>query len=89
MVYVETAAGCSDGSTVAGSTAWTDNVGTSVDGSVAIRRTSAMTGAFALPELSKDSATIVALNAGAYIAEVTSTDFADSGEVLVEVYMLP
>jgi hypothetical protein len=48
-----------------------------------------MTGAFALPELSKDSATIVALNAGAYIAEVTSTDFADSGEVLVEVYMLP
>lgn len=79
----------SSGRTVSSSTAWTDDSGGSRDASIAIRRAGAITGAFALGESSKDSATIVALNAGAYIAEVSSTESADSGEVLIEVYMLP
>jgi hypothetical protein len=66
-----------------------DNIGSPTDGSIAIRRTSAMVGAFALPEGSKDSATIVVLPEGPYVAEVASTESADAGEALVEVYMLP
>ncbi len=78
-----------DSSLVGESTGWTDNLGKPTDGSIAIRRASTITGAFALIEGSKDAATILTLGAGGYIAEVTSTDPADSGQVLIEVYLLP
>lgn len=68
---------------------WADELGSSTDASIAITRTSALVGAFALPAGSKDAATIVTLGAGPYVAEVTSADPTDSGEVLVEVYVLP
>ncbi len=55
----------------------------------AISRTGAIVGAFPLTDNSKDSAVIVSLAAGAYIAQVSSTDTSDSGEALIEVYLLP
>jgi len=78
-----------DSSVIGGSTGWTDNLGKPTDGSIAVRRTSTITGAFSLGEGSKDAATILVLGAGAYIAEVRSSEPADSGEVLIEVYLLP
>jgi hypothetical protein len=78
-----TVTAASDGRIVASNTGWTTT------GPEAIRRTNAITGAFALPEGSKDSATIVYLAAGAYVAEVNSADSSDSGQVLVEIYLLP
>ena len=45
--------------------------------------------AFPLTEGSKDSALVLSLPAGAYIADVSSLDPTESGEVLIEVYVLP
>ena len=67
----------------------TSNTGWTTTGPVAIRRTNAVVGAFALPEGSMDSAAVAYLTAGAYIVQVSSTDPTESGQVLVEVYMLP
>lgn len=55
----------------------------------AVRRVGAMLGAFPLAENSKDSAMILQLLPGAYIAQASSVDPTDEGEVLVEVYLLP
>ena len=79
----------SDNSIVANVGGWWSNVGKPNDGSVAISRTSAFVGAFPLLAGSNDAATIVYLSAGAYIAQATSADANDTGQVLVEVYMLP
>ena len=59
------------------------------DSAEAIRRTSAAVGAFALPEGSKDAALILNLSPGAYVAEARSADGNDTGQVLIEVYLLP
>ena len=79
----------SNNSVVSNAGSWSSNVGKSIDGSIAISRTSAFVGAFPFLAGSNDSATIVYLSAGAYIAQATSADPTDSGQVLVEVYMLP
>jgi hypothetical protein len=55
----------------------------------AVKRTSATMGAFPLAENSKDAVVILTLAPGAYIAQVTSPDATDSGQALIEVYMLP
>ncbi|MBL9199583.1 MAG: hypothetical protein JNL39_03710 [Opitutaceae bacterium] len=55
----------------------------------AVRRVGAILGAFPLAENSKDSAMIIQLLPGAYIAQASSVDPTDEGEVLVEVYLLP
>ncbi len=55
----------------------------------AIRRTSAFVGAFPLRENSKDAALILHLAPGAYVAQVNSPETEDSGQVLIEVYILP
>lgn len=57
-------------------------------GAEALRRSAAFVGAFPLSETSADSALIVALPAGAYTAQVSSSSGTDSGEVLIEVYLL-
>lgn len=64
-----------------------DNVAS--EAAQAVRRVGSVVGAFPLPENSKDSAMILPLRAGAYIAQVSSVDPADSGEVLIEIYLLP
>jgi hypothetical protein len=46
-------------------------------------------GAFPLPENSLDAALFLSLPPGAYIAEVSSGDPTDSGQVMIEVYALP
>lgn len=55
----------------------------------AISRTSIAVGAFPLPTASKDAALILSLEPGAYVAQVSSPDAGDSGQALIEVYMLP
>lgn len=55
----------------------------------AISRTTAIAGTFPLVTASKDAATILVLSPGAYVAQVTSPDSADSGQTLIEVYILP
>ena len=55
----------------------------------AISRTTAIAGTFPLAPASKDAATILVLSPGAYVAQVTSPDSTDSGQTLIEVYMLP
>jgi hypothetical protein len=54
-----------------------------------ISRTSIAVGAFPLPTASKDAAAILVLSPGAYIAQVTSPDSNDSGQALIEIYILP
>jgi hypothetical protein len=54
-----------------------------------IGRTAAAVGAFPLPAASKDAALILTLAPGAYVAQVTSPETGDSGQALIEVYMLP
>lgn len=46
-------------------------------------------GAFSLLQGSADSALLISLPPGAYVAHVSSAEPNDSGEVLVEVYVLP
>ena len=65
------------------------NANWSAENSTSIQRTAAAVGAFVLPSASLDAAMIVLLTQGSYIAEVSSTDPTDSGQVLIEVYMLP
>jgi hypothetical protein len=60
-----------------------------MQGAESVRRTSALVGAFALSALSKDSAIVVQLAPGAYVAQVSGTTTSDSGETLVDVYVLP
>ena len=55
----------------------------------AVTRTTAVAGTFPLPVASKDSVVILNLTAGAYVAQVTSPDSTDSGQTLIEVYILP
>lgn len=43
-------------------------------------------GAFALPETSKDAATIIRLAPGAYTAQVSGSSESDTGQALIEVY---
>lgn len=59
------------------------------ENATSINRTSALTGAFPLGAASKDSAIIVEVPPIAHVAEVSSADPTDSGEVLIEVYLLP
>ena len=54
-----------------------------------IRRTSTAFGIFPLPEGSKDAALIARLRPGSYVAEASSLDPTDSGQILIEVYILP
>jgi hypothetical protein len=53
-----------------------------------LRRTADYVGAFPLADGSTDSALIADLPAGAYTANASGGDPSDSGEVLVEVYLL-
>ena len=46
-------------------------------------------GAFPLPENSADSALFLSLTSGAYVADVSSADPTDSGQVMIEIYILP
>jgi len=61
----------------------------SSESALAISRTGAALGAFALPVASKDSALILRLSAGVYVSQVKSADSADSGEAMIEIYVLP
>jgi hypothetical protein len=54
-----------------------------------VTSTTAVAGTFPLPVASKDSVVILNLTAGAYVAQVTSPDAGDSGQALIEVYILP
>jgi len=47
------------------------------------------TGAFPLASDSRDAALIYPIDFGAYIVEVASADPSESGQVLIEVYVLP
>ena len=58
-------------------------------GSPEIAQVSARAGAFALEPASDDAAAFLSLEAGAYVAEVSSAEAGDSGQVLIEVYVLP
>ena len=62
---------------------WTD------ESAESITRTAAAVGAFPLPPASKDAALILTLAHGAYVAQVTSPEVGDSGQALIEVYILP
>ncbi|MBI5767609.1 MAG: hypothetical protein HZA93_07425 [Verrucomicrobia bacterium] len=54
-----------------------------------VTRTSVLVGAFPLVENSKDAVVILSLTPGAYIAQVSSANANDSGQALIEVYILP
>ena len=49
----------------------------------------ASVGAFPLPEGSKDAAVIIRLQPGSYVAQASAVDPTESGQVLIEVYILP
>lgn len=66
---------------VARNSGWTDDVN--------IVQANTRVGAFALMNGSTDSALLLTLEPGAYIAQVSSTNAGESGEVLTEVYVLP
>jgi hypothetical protein len=70
-------------STVAANDDW------GIDGAQAVNRTSALVGAFPLLDGSKDSAIVLNVSPGAYVAQVSSPEAEDSGEALIEVYQLP
>lgn len=54
-----------------------------------VSRVGSFVGAFPLPANSKDAALVLELSAGAYIAQTSSSDPADTGQALIEVYLLP
>jgi hypothetical protein len=58
-------------------------------GAESIRQTSTYVGAFPFAAGSKDAALVAYLGPGDYIAEVSSAAAGDSGQVLIEVYILP
>lgn len=60
----------------------------SANGGESLRRTTAYVGAFALPASSADSAAIVILPAGGYTATVSNAQAGESGEVLIEAYIV-
>ena len=61
----------------------------SSESATAIMRTSAAVGAFPLSAGSRDAVVILSLKAGAYVAQVNSPDATDTGQALIEVYILP
>ena len=70
-----------NGSVVARNSGWSDDIN--------IRHANITVGAFSLMNGSMDSALLVTLEPGAYVAQVSSTNVGESGEVLTEVYVLP
>jgi hypothetical protein len=58
-------------------------------GAESIRQTSTYAGAFPFAAGSKDAALVAYLGPGDYTAEVSSAVIGDSGQVLIEVYILP
>lgn len=71
----------SSGRVFARNAGWSDAAG--------VIQAGAKVGAFALAQSSADSALLISLLPGAYVAQVSSAEITDSGEVLVEVYVLP
>ncbi len=67
----------------------TSNDDWSSENAESLSRTSTAVGAFPLPTASKDAATILVLPPGAYIAQVNSPEPGESGQALIEVYILP
>lgn len=61
----------------------------SSESAAGINRAGALVGAFPFSAASKDSALLVRVEPGAYIAEVTSVEAGDAGEALIEIYVLP
>lgn len=61
------------------------NTGSGAEG---VKRSAAFVGAFPLSETSADCALVLALPAGAYTAQVSSSSEAGSGEALIEIYLL-
>jgi hypothetical protein len=59
------------------------------EGETSVVATNSFVGAFPLTTASKDAALVVMLAPGDYVAEVTGATMADSGQTLIEVYMLP
>jgi hypothetical protein len=59
------------------------------ENATSMNRVAAAVGAFPLPALSKDAAILAECPPGPRIVEVSSSDPADSGEVLLEIYLLP
>jgi hypothetical protein len=59
------------------------------ESALSVSRTSAIVGAFPLSVGSNDSAVILSVAPGAYVAQVDSPDASDSGQALIEVYILP
>ncbi len=57
--------------------------------SATLAEASRRSGAFPLPAGSRDAALISVANDGACVVEVSSADSAESGQVLIEVYILP
>lgn len=58
-------------------------------GAESIRQTGTFVGAFPFATGSKDAALVAFLGPGDYVAEVSSAVASDSGQVLIEVYILP
>lgn len=54
-----------------------------------VRQVSEAVGAFPLSDEAKDSALVLSLKAGSYVAVVSSSDAIEMGQVLAEVYFLP
>ena len=72
-----------------GQTVVAQNHGWSSDaGRETLRRSAEHVGAFPLTSNSSDSAVFIVLAPGAYTAEVSGASASDSGEVLIEVYVL-
>lgn len=58
-------------------------------GITSITATAAFVGAFPLAEGSRDAALVAVLAPGNYVAEVSGITATDSGDALIEIYMLP
>lgn len=54
-----------------------------------IRQVSEAVGAFPLTDGSKDSAVVLSLKAGSYVAVASASDATDVGQILAEIYFLP
>ncbi len=61
----------------------------SEESAAGVRKLQTLAGAFALPEGSRDAVVFMRLGPGAYVAQVNSPDATDSGQVILEVYLLP
>lgn len=70
-----------DGKAIATNEGWSN--------SAAIATAAMQTGAFALPNGSKDAAVLITLNPGAYTALIKSAKNASSGVALIEIYEVP